>query len=103
MCHPCRWCRCGAPAIMKHFYPVFQYACALLLIASSVAMVAYQVFSIQDVANGLLIYVAQAFLLAGSIFGLDYYVKQINVKLNGIVKQDSKRNQKQQSTEHTHR
>ena len=28
-------------------------------------------------AKGLLMYVAQAFLLAGSIFGLDYYVKQI--------------------------
>lgn len=71
---------------MKHFYPVFQYACALLLIASSIAMVAYQVFTISDVAGGLLLYVAQAFLLAGSIFGLDYYVKQINIKLNGINK-----------------
>lgn len=79
---------------MKHFYPVFQYACALLLIASSVAMVAYQVFSIHDVANGLLIYVAQAFLLAGSIFGLDYYVKQIKIRLDGIVKQDTPRDSK---------
>lgn len=71
-----------------------QYACALLLIATSIAMVAYQVMSIQDVANGLLIYVAQAFLLAGSIFGLDYYVKQINIKLNGIVKKTSTRTTK---------
>ena len=38
-------------------------------------MVAYQVLA--AVANGLLMYVAQAFLLAGSIFGLDYYVKQL--------------------------
>jgi len=29
------------------------------------------------VANGLLFYVGQAFLLAGSIFGLDYYVDKI--------------------------
>lgn len=79
---------------MKHFYPVMQYACALLLIATSIAMVAYQVMSIHDVANGLLIYVAQAFLLAGSIFGLDYYVKQINIKLNGIVKKTSSRTTK---------
>ena len=42
-------------------------------------MVAYQVFTIADVANGLLMYVAQAFLLAGSIFGLDYYVKQLEL------------------------
>ncbi len=40
-------------------------------------MVAYQVLTIADVTNGLLMYVAQAFLLAGSIFGLDYYVKKI--------------------------
>lgn len=53
-----------------------------MLIVSSIALVAYQVFDLQDVANGLLIYVAQAFLLAGSIFGLDYYVRQINIKLN---------------------
>ena len=40
-------------------------------------MVGYQVFTIQDVANGLLIYVGQAFLLADSIFGLDYYIDKI--------------------------
>jgi hypothetical protein len=37
---------------------------------SSIALVAYQVVSIDDVASGLLYYVAQSFLLAGSIFGL---------------------------------
>ena len=55
-------------------YPRFktsQYACAVLLIVSSIALVAYQVVHIDDVANGLLYYVAQSFLLAGSIFGLD--------------------------------
>lgn len=53
-----------------------------MLIVSSIALVTYQVIDLQDVADGLLIYVAQAFLLAGSIFGLDYYVRQINMKLN---------------------
>ena len=71
-----------------------QYVCALLLICTSIALVAYQVFTIADVANGLLLYVAQAFLLAGSIFGLDYYVKQINYKLNGIIKKTPTRNKK---------
>ncbi len=51
-----------------------QYTCAVLLILTSIMMVAFQVFTIQDVANGLLIYIGQAFLLAGSIFGLDYYI-----------------------------
>ena len=52
-----------------------QNACAVLLIVSSIALACYQVYDIDDVANGVLMYIAQAFLLAGSIFGLDYYVK----------------------------
>lgn len=59
-------------------YPkLTQYTCAVLLILSSIAMAAYQVAEIKTVANGLLMYIAQAFLLAGSIFGLDYYVKKM--------------------------
>ena len=54
-----------------------QYWCAVLLIVTSIVMVAYQVFTIADVANGLLFYVGQAFLLAGSIFGLDYYIDRL--------------------------
>ena len=52
------------------------------LILSSICLVTYQVIEIDDVANGLLFYVGQAFLLAGSIFGLDYYVD----KLKTLVK-----------------
>lgn len=58
-------------------YHITQYACAVLLIISSIALASYQVFNIDDVANGTLLYIAQAFLLAGSIFGLDYYVKRL--------------------------
>ena len=58
-------------------FKISQYACAVLLIASSIALVAYQVIHIDDVANGLLYYVAQSFLLAGSIFGLDQYIRII--------------------------
>ena len=63
-------------------FKVSQYACAVLLIASSIALVGYQVVEIDDVASGLLYYVAQSFLLAGSIFGLDQYVKLITKKIN---------------------
>lgn len=52
----------------------FTYFCAMLLIVSSIVLAFIQVLSIQDIANGTLMYIAQAFLLAGSIFGLDYYV-----------------------------
>ena len=59
-------------------FKISQYACAVLLIVSSIVMVAYQVAHIDNVASGLLYYVAQSFLLAGSIFGLDQYLRIIN-------------------------
>ena len=59
-------------------FKISQYACAVLLIVSSIVMVAYQVVETDDVAGGLLYYVAQSFLLAGSIFGLDQYIRIIN-------------------------
>ncbi len=60
-----------------------RYACAVLLIASSIALAFIQVLDIDDVASGTLMYIAQAFLLAGSIFGLDYYIKKLNDYVNG--------------------
>ena len=56
---------------------VISYACAVLLIASSIALAFIQVLDIDNVASGTLMYIAQAFLLAGSIFGLDYYIKKL--------------------------
>lgn len=53
-----------------------QLSMAVLLIVSSIALASYQVYDIDDVANGVLLYIAQAFMLAGSIFGLDYYLKK---------------------------
>ena len=66
-------------------FKISQYACAVLLIVSSIALVTYQVVHIDDVAAGLLYYVAQSFLLAGSIFGLDQYLR--------IIKRQYKKNQ----------
>ena len=40
------------------FHIIKQYACAVLLIVSSIALVAYQVIHIDDVAVSLLYYVA---------------------------------------------
>lgn len=51
--------------------------CAVLLIVSSIALASYQTIHEKDIAGGVLMYIAQAFLLAGSIFGLDYYVHRI--------------------------
>lgn len=56
---------------------ITQYACAVLLIVSSIALAFIQVLADHDIANGVLMYIAQAFLLAGSIFGLSAYVSKI--------------------------
>ncbi len=71
-------------------FKISQYACAVLLIASSIAMVGYQVVVIDDVAGGLLYYVAQSFLLAGSIFGLDQYVRIIKQRYHESQKSEEK-------------
>lgn len=68
-----------------------QNVCAVLLIISSIALAAYQVYDIDDVASGVLMYIAQAFLLAGSIFGLDYYVKKLTYLIDGKNKERAQR------------
>ena len=54
-----------------------QLSMAVLLIVTSIAIACYQVYDIDDVAGGVLMYIAQAFMLAGSIFGIEYYVKKL--------------------------
>lgn len=66
-----------------------EYACAVLLIVSSIALAFCQVFSIDDIASGTLMYIAQAFLLAGSIFGLEYYIQKLNRFIDGKDKQST--------------
>ena len=55
-----------------------QQATAVLLVISSIVLAFIQACTNDDIANGVLMYIAQAFLLAGSLFGLDYYVKKFN-------------------------
>lgn len=71
--------------------------CAVLLIVSSIALAFWQVIVDHDVANGVLMYIAQAFLLAGSLFGLDYYLEKLKINGNEI---GTTRNPQQQPTEH---
>lgn len=61
---------------------VIQYACAVLLILSSIVLAYISDFVHGDIRAGTLMYIAQAFLLAGSIFGLDAYVQTISRKFN---------------------
>lgn len=62
---------------MASGYKTTQYSCAVLLIISSIVLAFVTALDANDIASGILIYIAQAFLLAGSIFGLDYYVKKL--------------------------
>lgn len=61
---------------------IVQYVCAVILIISSICLAFVQVLDIQTVAHGTLMYIAQAFLLAGSIFGLNYYIQKLNLFIN---------------------
>lgn len=55
-----------------------QYACAVLLILSSIALAFLSFFEIQNINDGILIYIAQALLFAASVFGMSYYVEKIS-------------------------
>lgn len=76
-----------------------QYVCAIGLIVSSIVLAFIQVMDIDDVANGTLMYIAQAFLLAGSIFGLDYYVKKITYEYRKKAERDSEQQPSERSVE----
>ena len=79
---------------------ILQNACAVLLILSSIALAFLEANRVHDIASGILLYIAQAFLLAASIFGLDVYVHHITNILNA---HDTTRNKEQQSPQHTAR
>jgi len=59
-----------------------QYSCAVLLIVSSIVLAFISDFVHGDVPAGTLMYIAQAFLLAGSIFGLEAYLQTISKKFS---------------------
>lgn len=61
---------------------VWKLICAVLLIVSSIALAFIQALTHGDIANGVLIYIAQAFMLAGALFGLDYYLDKIRHALD---------------------
>lgn len=71
-----------------------QYLCAVILILSSISLAFWQVIKIDDVANGTLMYIAQAFLLAGSIFGIEYYLKSVYMKFGGNEYKTDERTEK---------
>lgn len=61
-----------------------QYACAVLLVVSSIALAFLSDYVHGDVPAGTLLYIAQAFLLAGSIFGLEAYIETMRNKITNV-------------------
>lgn len=61
---------------------IYKLVCAVLLIVSSIALAFIQALTVGDIANGVLIYIAQAFMLAGALFGIDYYLDKLNHALD---------------------
>lgn len=70
----------------RNISQLIQYGCAIILIISSIVLAYIQVLDIDDIAGGTLMYIAQAFLLAGSIFGLEYYITKFNNIIDGQSK-----------------
>lgn len=52
-----------------------QYISALVLIASGIVIAFASFFMTYTIANGVLIYISQAFITAGGIFGVSIYFK----------------------------
>lgn len=63
-----------------------QYTCAVILIVSSITLAFIETACNHSIDSSILMYIAQAFLLAASIFGLDYYVR----KLTSLVSNNQK-------------
>ena len=85
---------------LRTWHSVIQYTCAVILIVSSIVLAFVQVLDIDTIAYGTLMYIAQAFLLAGSIFGLEYYILKLNRLYDATTKDHPKGNQEQQPAEH---
>lgn len=67
---------------MKKSSETYKLVCAVLLIISSIALAFLQAIQIGDIAKGVLIYIAQAFMLAGALFGLDYYIEKFRNEMD---------------------
>lgn len=61
---------------------ITQYSCAVILIVSSIVLAFIETLINHNIHSSILMYIAQAFLLAASIFGLDYYVRKLTKIVN---------------------
>ena len=60
-----------------------QYTTAMILIASGIIIAFLSFALIQTISSGVLIYIAQAFVAGGSIFGVSIYFKNQLIEAHG--------------------
>ena len=60
-----------------------QYITAMVLIASGIIIAFLSFFVLHSISNGVLIYIAQAFIAGGSIFGVSIYFKNQLIEAHG--------------------
>ena len=60
-----------------------QYITAMVLIASGILIAFLSFFMIHSIASSVLIYIAQAFIAGGAIFGVSIYFKNQLIEVHG--------------------
>ena len=60
-----------------------QYITAMVLIASGILIAFLSFFMIHSIVNSVLIYIAQAFIAGGAIFGVSIYFKNQLIEAHG--------------------
>lgn len=60
-----------------------QYITAMVLIASGILIAFLSFFMIHSIASSVLIYIAQAFITGGAIFGVSIYFKNQLIEVHG--------------------
>ena len=60
-----------------------QYITAMVLIASGILIAFLSFFMIHSIVNSVLIYIAQAFIAGGAIFGVSIYFKNQLIEVHG--------------------
>ena len=60
-----------------------QYITAMVLIASGILIAFLSFIMIQTITSGVLIYIAQAFVAGGAIFGVSIYFKNQLIEAHG--------------------
>ena len=60
-----------------------QYITAMILIASGILIAFLSFFMIHSITSSVLIYIAQAFITGGAIFGVSIYFKNQLIEVHG--------------------